>query len=69
MISFSGSGVFCVACRVRSPRQEVGVSGLRGAEVPVPAWKVKGDSVSDSLIPGVREQGASRVGAPVQSCG
>lgn len=26
-----------------------GPCGLRGAEVLVPAWKVKGDSVSDSL--------------------
>ena len=31
------------ACRVVSPRPEVGVSGHTGAEVLAPAWKVKGN--------------------------
>lgn len=32
-----------LACRVGSPRPEAGVSGLTGAEVPAPAWNVKGN--------------------------
>ena len=46
MISFSVSGVFCLACKTEplgSPRQEAGSQGRTGAEVLAPAWKVKGD--------------------------
>ena len=32
-----------LACRVGSPRPEVGVSGHTGAEVLAPTWKVKGN--------------------------
>lgn len=70
MISFSVSGVFCLACRVGSPRQEAGSQGHTRAEVLAPARKVKGDvclGIADPRRQGPGSQPSEE--APAWSCG